>query len=129
MGNKETVLKYTMDLCMQGIRIDTSLLSDHRRRVIMMYIQEGIDEMDAKYAKPIPRATVNEVKMEDDSVPEESGIACHQEVMKVKVMKVTKVNRSYRLHVKWSRYTAAVLTMLKLMKRLVLFLNKSLSKV
>ena len=51
-----------------------------------------MDEMDAKYAypgvykvcipgvMPIPRAVDNDVRMED-SVPEESDIACHQEVM------------------------------------------------
>ena len=88
MGNKEAVLKYTMDLGMRGIRLDTSLLSDHRRRVIMMYIQEDMDAMNAEQEarqreknKLIPRAVDTDARMEDDSVLEESDIACHQEVM------------------------------------------------
>ena len=63
MGNKDTVLEYTEKLGMQGKRLDASLLSDHRRRVIMMYIQESIDAMGAdqlasskKNVKPTPRA-------------------------------------------------------------------------
>ena len=64
--------------------------------------------MDSKYAKPIPRAVAKDVIMEDDSVLEESVIADHQEVMKG-----YETNRSCRLHVEWSRYTAAVLPVLK----------------
>ena len=37
LGNKENVL----DLSRQGKLIDVSLLSDHRLRVIMLYLEEG----------------------------------------------------------------------------------------
>ena len=80
MGNKETVLEYLDNLGQRGKRLDSSLLSAHRRRVVMMYLQESIDERNAKYSKPIPRAVDNDVRMED-FVPEESDIACYQEVM------------------------------------------------
>ena len=88
MGNKETFLEYTMSLSRQGKRLDGSLLSDHRRRVIMQYIEESMDSIGSdpvadstENVEPVPRAVDMDVRMEDDSVPEESDIAYHQEVM------------------------------------------------
>ena len=65
-----------------------SRLSDHRYRVIMQYLQEDIDSIGSdpvvnsnENVESIPRAVNKDVRMEDNSVPEESDIACHQEVM------------------------------------------------
>ena len=53
-----------------------------------MYLQEASDAIGTdiepgctSHYKPEPRAVDKDVRMEDDSVPEESHIACHQEVM------------------------------------------------
>ena len=43
MGNKETVVEYAVHLGRRDKFIDGSLLSDHRYRVIMMYLQEASD--------------------------------------------------------------------------------------
>ena len=66
LGNKETILEYTMSLSRQGKRLKGKPLSDHRCRVIMQYIHESI---------------YDDLRMKDDSVPEESDIAYRQEVM------------------------------------------------
>ena len=60
--------------------------------------------------------------MEDNSVPE--GIACHQEVMIG-----SEKNRSYRHLSRAEPLPAAVLMVLRILKQLVLILNKSLPQM
>ena len=89
----------------------------------MQYIQEDMDSIcsdpeadSTENAKPIPRAVDTDVRMEDDSVPKESYIAYVQEViMGYENKPIVPTSRE------WSRYHAAVLKVLKVMKRLVLF--------
>ena len=82
LGNKETVLEYTTSVSRRGERLNGSLLSDHRRRVVMQYIQESMDYIGSDPIADSTDDTVKEdVRMEDDSVPEESDITYHQEVM------------------------------------------------
>ena len=112
-----------MSLGRQGKFIDGSLLSDRRRRVIIIYLQEASDAIVTKiepgwtsHYNPEPRAVEKDTIIKENSVPVDSETNHNQEVM-----------TGYENNaIDPTSDGDSVLMVLKLMKRLVLILNKSL---
>ena len=87
LGNKETVVVYALSLGRQCKKIDASLLSAERIRIIIEYLSNDDDREIGEDIDPNAEPEksqgeeIEEVKMEDYSIPEESDIVSKSEVM------------------------------------------------